>query len=51
VLIGLINIIYIMYLDNILVFLDTKEEHKCYIKEVLKRLYKYKLYINLKKYK
>jgi hypothetical protein len=46
---GLINIICIVYLDNILVFLDTEEEHERHVKEVLKRLRKYKLYVNLKK--
>jgi hypothetical protein len=46
---GLIDIIYIIYLDNILIFLDTEEEHKRYVKEVLERLHEYKLYVNLKK--
>jgi hypothetical protein len=26
---------YVVYLDNILIYLDTKEEHEHYIKEVL----------------
>jgi hypothetical protein len=34
-LVGLVNIIYIVYLDNILIFLETKKEHVSYIREVL----------------
>jgi hypothetical protein len=45
----LIDIICIVYLDDILVFLDTEEEHERHVKEVLKRLREYKLYVNLKK--
>jgi hypothetical protein len=48
---GLIDIICIVYLDDILVFSDTEEEHERHVKEVLKRLREYKLYVNLKKCK
>ncbi|KAF2448605.1 hypothetical protein P171DRAFT_353228, partial [Karstenula rhodostoma CBS 690.94] len=51
ILVGLVNISYIIYLDNILIFLDNKKDYKRYIKKVLKYLYKVKLFINLKKYK
>jgi hypothetical protein len=38
VLAELVNITYIVYLDNILIFLDTKEEHVAHVREVLHRL-------------
>jgi hypothetical protein len=50
-LIGLINITYIVYLDNILVFSKTEEEHVDYVKEVLGRLKELRLYVHLNKYK
>jgi hypothetical protein len=46
----LVDIICIVYLDDILIFLDT---HKDYVKHVciiLDRLCRYSLYVNLKKY-
>jgi hypothetical protein len=48
---SLVNITCIIYLDNILIFLDTKEEYKRYIKEVLYRLREAKLFVKLLKYK
>jgi hypothetical protein len=40
-----------MYLDNILVFLKTEEEHVDYVKEVLGRLKESRLYVRLNKCK
>ena len=40
-----------VYLDNIIIYLDIKEEYKKYIKQVLKRLYKENIFIIVKKYK
>ena len=40
-----------VYLDNIIVYLDSKKEHKEYIKQVLSRLYKEDMPIAIKKYK
>jgi hypothetical protein len=40
-----------MYFNNILVFLNNKEEYVEYIKEVLRRLRKVKLFIKLLKCK
>ena len=40
-----------MYLDNILIYSNSKEEHVLYIKEVLERLRKAKLYVKLLKCK
>ena len=39
------------YLDNIIIYLNSKEEHKEYIKQVLKRLYKENIPITVKKCK
>ena len=46
---GLINIFYIIYLNNILIFSKNKEDYKGYIYQVLDRLLKARLYYNLKK--
>ncbi|KHE79457.1 hypothetical protein GE21DRAFT_1220852, partial [Neurospora crassa] len=51
ILIGLINIIYIIYLNNILIYSKNKENYINYIKEVLQQLQNRNLYINLNKYK
>jgi hypothetical protein len=34
-LVELVNIIYIVYLDDVLIFLETKKEYISYIREVL----------------
>ncbi len=39
------------YLDNIIIYLNTKKEYKEYIKWVLKRLYDKNIPIIIKKYK
>ena len=39
------------YLDNIIIYLDTKREYKEYVKWVLKRLYDKNIPIIIKKYK
>ena len=38
-----------VYLNNIIIYLNSKEEHKKYIKQVLKRLYKKDIPIAIKK--
>jgi hypothetical protein len=45
----LIDITCIVYLDNILIFSDTKEEHKAHVKEILQRLRDAKLFVKLSK--
>ena len=40
-----------VYLNNIIIYLNSKQEHKEYIKQVLKRLYKEDMPIIIKKYK
>ena len=39
------------YLDNIIIYLNSKEEYKEHIKQVLKRLYKKDILVVIKKYK
>ena len=39
------------YLNDIIIYLNSKEEYKKYIKWVLKRLYKENMLITVKKYK
>jgi hypothetical protein len=46
---GLVDISSIVYLDDILIFSDTEEEHVAHVKEVLQRLRDAKLYIKLSK--
>ena len=41
----------IVYLDNIIIYLNSKKEYKEYIKWVLKRLYKENILVIIKKYK
>ena len=40
-----------VYLNNIIIYLNSKQEHKEYIKQVLKKLYKKDIPIIIKKYK
>ena len=47
----LIDIIYIVYLDNILIYSHNTIEYKQYMHSILKRLYNQDLYANLEKYK
>ena len=42
--------IYIVYLNNIIVYLNNYEVYTRYVRIVLKRLREYELYINLSKY-
>ena len=47
---GLVNYIYIIYLDNILLYLKDKDQYEQYIYKVLKYLDKQGLYIKALKY-
>jgi hypothetical protein len=40
-----------VYLDNIIIYLNSVEEHKKHIKWVLKKLYKENIPVIVKKYK
>jgi hypothetical protein len=46
---GLVNVTYIVYLDDILIFSNSKKEHVEHVREVLDRLRKAKLYVKLSK--
>lgn len=46
---GLVDITCIVYLDDILIFSDTEEEHIGHVKEVLYRLRQAKLFVKLSK--
>jgi len=46
----LINFICIVYLNDILIYLQSEKEHNHYICKILEQLQHYKLYTNLKKY-
>ena len=46
-----LNKFIIVYLDNIIIYSNSKGEHKKYIKWVLSRLYKENMLIAVKKYK
>ena len=41
----------IVYLDNIIIYLNSKKEYEEYIKWVLSRLYKENMLVVIKKYK
>jgi len=46
---GLLDTIYMVYLNNIIVYSNNYEVYTHYVQMVLERLWEYKLYINLKK--
>ena len=46
----LLNNFCIVYLNNILIFFVKKIDHVDHVKQILKRLRKFKLYASLKKY-
>jgi hypothetical protein len=46
---GLVDITCIVYLDDVLIFSDTEEEHERHVKEVLHRLREAKLFVKLSK--
>lgn len=48
-LIGLVDVTCVVYLDDILIFLEDPSRHRTAVEEVLERLRTHKLYANLKK--
>jgi len=44
-----LDIIYIVYLNNIIVYSNNYKAYTYYMQIVLERLWEYKLYINIKK--
>jgi hypothetical protein len=49
VLSGIIDYFVIIYLNNILIYFKLKEDYYAYVRIIIKRLKKYKLYIKLNK--
>jgi hypothetical protein len=50
-LVGLVDITCIVYLDNVLIFLETEKEYVSYVREVLQQLREAKLFVKLLKCK
>src|SRR6266536_2727385 len=48
-LVGLINIYYIIYLDDIFIYFTNPADYQRYIREILKRFRNFKLYLKLSK--
>jgi Reverse transcriptase (RNA-dependent DNA polymerase) len=46
---GYLDIFYIVYLDDIMVYLERIEDYKKHVRKVLERLWQYNLYIKLSK--
>ena len=44
------NIFYIIYLDNILIYNNNKKDYILYVKKILKKLKKVNLFLNINKY-
>jgi Reverse transcriptase (RNA-dependent DNA polymerase) len=47
---GYLDIFYIIYLDDIMVYSERVEDHEEHVRKVLERLRQYNLYIKLLKY-
>ena len=47
---SLLNTSYVTYINNIFIFSNLLKKYQKYVKEVLSYLYKYQLFIDLKKY-
>ena len=45
----LLDVFVVIYLDNILIYLDNLDNHKEHVKEMLRRLQTHKLFISLAK--
>ena len=50
VLVKLIDIFYVIYLNNILIYSEILKQYYKHVKKVLEKLWKFQLYISLKKY-
>jgi len=46
---GLVDVCCVIYLDDILIYSENVEEHTDHVRQVLERLRRYKLFVNLKK--
>ena len=43
------NVIYVIYLNDILIFNDKSANHRRHVQQVFERFKNYELYVNLKK--
>jgi hypothetical protein len=50
-LVGLVDVTCIVYLDDVLIFSETKKEHVSHVREVLQQLREAKLFVKLSKCK
>jgi Reverse transcriptase (RNA-dependent DNA polymerase) len=48
-LMGLVDVTYVVYLDNILIYSENPEDHTKAVREVLEQLEQYQLFANLEK--
>ena len=46
---GIVDYFVVIYLDDILIYFKLKEDYYTYVRIIIKRLRKYKLYIKLSK--
>ena len=46
---GLVDVICVIYLNDILIFNEDSAKHRRHVQQVLERLRDFKLYVNLKK--
>ena len=46
---NLVNVTYVIYLNDILIFSNESANHRRHVRQVLKSLKNYELYVNLKK--
>ena len=46
---GMVDVFYVVYFDDILIYSSSLKEHWDYIKQVLKCLCKFQFFVNLKK--
>ena len=44
----LVNVICVIYLNDILIYSENSTKHWCYIKQIFERLRDYQLYVNLR---
>jgi hypothetical protein len=45
-----LDVFYIVYLNDIIIYSDTKEKHKLYIRKILQKLISVGLQVDIKKY-
>ena len=46
----LVDVVCVVYLDDILIYSENLEDYRQHVREVFERLRRFSLYVNLKKY-